>query len=319
MVDRYLRFEVKSNFVSESFGSFGANEHVLDVSGEDITGDHQYIYPPTITGRVKRNKVTGPKKFSGTIECPIFPREAASLLYYSLGSAVTVINTPISGINSHTLKKAKTIPFFRTAIGRDLNEHRYVGGIINSCTLDYAPDQLLMGSFDVQYRRELALAALASPTFPDYNTAERAFGGVETACEFNDVATTIVESASVTWENNVAGDAYSLGSAYLPAGIIAEMALSGSMDLRYDSSSKYTDFINGTDVKFEMNATYGASTSRRDIGVNLPVVSFDTNKVPTDSLERYIQTFDFTPARDASGDPIIITVINTRTNAQLVG
>ena len=319
MTNRYCRFEVKSNFVSESFGSFSANEHVLDVAGEDITGDHQYIYPQVTSGRVKRNKVTGPKKFSGTIECPVFPREGTSLLYYSLGGITTITNTPLTNLNTHTIKKATTIPFFRTAIGRDQSEHRYVGGIINSTTLDYAPDELLMASFDVVYRRELTLGSLASPTFPDFNANERAFGGVEVGVEFNDVAVTFVESASITWENNVAADAYALGSAYLPAGIVAGLDMSGSMDLRYDSNARYTDFLAGTDIKLELLAAYGATTFQRKVNINCPVVSYDTNKLPTENLERYVQTLDFTPARDANGDPILITVVNTRTNAQMAG
>ena len=44
MVDRYMLLETMGgSFIDESFptGAFSANSHVLDVSGEDITGDQQ--------------------------------------------------------------------------------------------------------------------------------------------------------------------------------------------------------------------------------------------------------------------------------------
>jgi len=318
MTDRYIRLETKGTYTDESFSSISANEHILDVSGEDITGDHQYIYPQVASDRVNRPKITGPKKFTGPIDIPIFPREATSLIYYALGSIVSA-NTPLTSLYTHTIKKAKTIPFFRAEIGRDQSAHRYTGGIVNSMTLDYAPDELLMGSFDIVFRKELALASLASPTFPDFNSADRAFGGVEVGVEFDDAAVTFVESMSITVENNVADDAFSLGSPYLPAGIISGFDISGSMDMRYDSNSNYTAWLNGTDKKIELIANYGTGANQRRVKIELPDVAFDTNKLPTDSHERFIQTIDFTPQRDSNGDPIIVTVINTRTSAQMAG
>lgn len=319
MTDRYMIFEKKSTFTDESFGAFGSNSHVIDVSGEDITGDHQYIYPEVTSGRVKRPKITGPKKFSGPIDVPIFPREAVSLIYYALGELATATTTPVTALNTHTITKAKTIPFFRAAVGRDQSEHRYVGGIINSMTLDYAPDEIITGSFEAVFRKELALGSLSTPTFPDYNSADRAFGGVETSVEFDDSVVTFVESLSITCENNVADDAFALGSAYLPAGIIAGLDISGSMDLRYDANDNYTDWLNGTDKKIELIANYGTGANQRRVKIELPDCAYDVNSLPTDSHQRYVQTLDFTPQRDANDDPIIVTVINSRSNAQMAG
>ena len=321
MVDRYLIFETQTPFTNESFDDFGANAHTLDVSGEDITGDQQYIYPLTATGRVKRNRITGPKKFSGPIDCPIFPREATSLIYYCLGSASTVVDSPTTDHNTHTIKKAKTIPFFRAGIGRDQKEHRYVGGIISGMTLDYSPDETFSGSFDTILRRELTLATLKSTAivFPPFNDVDRAFGGVEVTPAVAGTDVTFVESASVTIENNVAEDAFALGSPYLPAGIVAAFEPSGSFDLRYDNSQRYTDWLTGVEVQFELTATYGSGITERTVKIDLPKISYDVNRLPTENIERFVQTIDFTPEQDSNGDPIIVTVVNSRSNAELAG
>jgi len=113
--------------------------------------------------------------------------------------------------------------------------------------------------------------------------------------------------------------AFALGSRYLPAGIVAELALSGSMDLRYDSSARYTDWLDGTERQIELDATHGTAGNQRDVNIDLPLVSYDVNRVPTDNIERYVQTIDFTPEQDTNGDPILIKIINAESNAQIAG
>lgn len=325
MVDRYFQFETKSDFTSESFGAFGVNDHKLDVSGEDITGDHQYIYPMTTTGRTKRDRITGPKKFGGPIDTPIFASGATSLLYYGLGTCTTTTNTPTTSHNSHALTKGKTIPYFRAAVGRDLAEHQYVGGIVNSFTLDYSPTEVLTGSFDVIFRKELSpLGTLKTDSeasfFPDYSGAERTFGGAEvsTLIDGSDQGDCF-ESVSIEVNNNVSDDIYCLGSAYLSAGIVTGLEVTGSFDLLYDATTRYTDWLDGTNRQFELNASHGTGTTERRVYTDLPKLSFDTNKLPTDNIERYVQTVDFTAQNDSNGDPIIITVANAETNAQFTG
>jgi len=323
LTDRYVIFEAQPvGYTDETWPALNANTHILDVSGEDITADQQFIYPETSMGRLRRNRITGPKKFAGPIDTPLYPRDATSLLYYAMGGIATVVDTPTMGVHTHTLTKAKTIPAFRMAVGRDVNEHRYTGCLVNGVTIDYAPDEVLTGSFNIIARRELGTpsgnALDTATSVPDFNSADRAFGGVEVVPEFDDVVQTGVESASISWENNVAEDAFALGSPYLPAKINAGFVPSGSMDLRFDAITNYEAFLDEDSIKFELNATYGATTAQRDLGIECPQISMDTNRLPTDNLERYVQTIDFTPERDANDNAIIITVINAVTNANMI-
>jgi hypothetical protein len=325
VVDRYVQFQAQTGFTGESFDTFGGNAHALDVSGEDITGDHQYIYPATVTGRTKRDRITGPKKFSGPIDTPIFPVSATSLIYYGLGSVTTTQNTPTTAHNEHKITKGKTLPFFRAGIGRDLKEHQYVGGMISSFTLDWDPNEVFSGSFDTVFRRELSpLGTLNTSApgsfFPDYSVTERAFGGSEVSTLVNGTDEgDCFESVSISVENNVADDAYCLGSPYLSAGVIAGLEITGSFDLVYETSTRYTQWLDGTEIQLELRASYGASESERRVWVDLPKISMDTNKLPTDNIERYVQTVDFTAETDSNGDPIIVTVVNAEANTKFAG
>ncbi len=321
MTDRYVKFEVQACYTSDSFAAFGSCVHILDVGGEDITQDQQFIYPETSTGRIRRNRIQGPKKLSGPIDTPIFVTEATSLIYYALGAASTVCSMPVACVNTHTITKACTIPAFQMAVGRGVNEHQYNGGVISSMTLDYAPDDVIAGSFGTVFRREIgpvACHALATVTFPDFNTACRAIGGTEVTVDFCCSAVTFVESLSVTLENNIAEDAFALSTPYLPAKIAAGMVPSGSMDLRFDVITSYTDFIAESTNKINIEGQYGTAGGTREITICLPQVAYDTNRVPTDNLERYVQTIEFTPERDSNDDPLIVTVVNDKTNAEVV-
>lgn len=317
---RYIQFETQSGFTTETFAAFGVNSHVIDPVGEDISGDQQYLYPRTAGLRNIRGRIQGPKKFSGPIDTPLYPSHATSLLYYTLGTVTTTVDTPTTNVNSHVITKADSIPFFRMGVGRQISEHQYVGGIINSFSADYSPDEILTGSFETVIRRELALGTLdTDASFVDYDTVDAAFGGTEITPSIDSSAVTFIESASITVENNVSDDAFALGNAHLPAGIVAGLMVSGSFDLRYDANTRYTDFLNGTNRQFDLDASRGAGTSQRQIKLDCPVISYDVNRLPTDNIERYVQTLDWTSTPDSNGDPLIVTVINEQTNAQFVG
>lgn len=318
-ISRYIKFEKQGSYTDETF-TFGTNKHIVDPIGEDISGDPQKQYPRTAGQRNVRKHVKGNKKFTGTLNVPLYPIHAASLLYYGLGSVTTAVGSPTT-TNKHTIKIADSIPAFKAAIGREIKEHQYVGGIVNGFTIDYTPGEVLASSFDVVFRRELSpLGNLdTGATFADFDVVEAPFSGAEITPKFNDTSVTFVESASITVENNLDADAFAVGSEYLPAAKISEFRVSGSFDLRYDDSQRYTDWLNDTALKLDLDATHGTGNSTRILNLQLPVVSYDSNSLPTDNIERYVQTLEFTGETDSNGDPIIIVVQNEQTSAQFSG
>jgi hypothetical protein len=322
MTKRYTRFETSAAIgTHDSSWSAGGNIHILDVGGEDINTDSGYIYPQTASLRVTKRKITGPKKITGPIDTPLFPEQAASLLHYGLGSTATT--GPASSVYSHVIKKGASLPFFSLEVGRDVKAHKYIGGAVNSFTLDYAPDDTLNGSFDCIFRNELATSALASVTFPDFNSANRAFAGPDVsfrigAAESSLTASTLCEGASISVENNIAADAYALGSGLLPAQIVGAIGVTGTMDLRYETSTNYDDFIATTEKRINFLANYGSGSGEREIQIDLPRIAYDTNRLPTDNVERFVQALAFTAETDTNGDPIICTVKNSQSNTLFV-
>ena len=322
MTKRYTRFETQTAMTTnDSSWTPAGTAHILDVGGEDISVDNGYVYPATSSARSYRRGIKGPVKISGPLDTPLFPKSAASLLYYTLGSA----STTGSGPYTHTIKKGESIPQFSCEVGKDFKAHKFVGGIVNSATIDYAPDDTLNASFDTVFRKELATSALASVTFPDFDGAERAFAGHECAFKIgaaeggSPAASTLCESLSISIENNVSDDAFVLGDRYLPANIVAQFSVTGTMDLRYDASTNYDDFLATTEKEIHIEASNGGSgTALRKVIVKLPRIAYDTNRLPTDNVERFVQAISFTAENNAAGDSIIADVINAENNAAFV-
>jgi hypothetical protein len=260
-------------------------------------------------------------KNHGPIDSPLFPEQAASLLHYGLGSTTT--SGPASSVYSHVIKKGASLPFFSCEVGRDVKAHKYIGGAVNSFTLDYSPDDTLNGSFDCIFRKELATSSLATVTFPDFNSVNRAFAGPDVsfrlgAAESSLTASTICEGASISVENGISADAFALGSKLLPAQIVGGINVTGTMDLRYDNSTNYDEFIATTEKRINFLGNYGSGSSEREIQIDLPRIAYDTNRLPTDNVERFVQALAFTAETDTNGDPIICTVKNSQSNTLFV-
>ena len=313
---RYMAFETAPSFTYETF-TVDPNSHIVDPLGEDITGDKQFLYPRTAGVRVGRAKVKGKNKWSGSLDMPLYPIGATTLIYYAMGNSAFTADTPGTGVNEHIISQANTVPFFEAAIGREIREHQYVGGAVNSMTLDYTLDDVITSSFDVMFRRELANVTLnTSQVFDDFNVLERGYGGAEAAVLVDTVADDRIESLSISYENDFDDDAYSLGSQFLPAGLIGELSCTGSFDARFESIDLYDDWLAETSKQIELTSAFGSVLNQRSIHMDIPSAALDTNNLPTSGFDRYVQTLNYHAEPDSNNDPLIVTVINAQDNAE---
>ena len=316
MTNRYIKLQKSTDFKVETWPSESTDIHKIDMSSDDISGDKGFIYPETVAQRLKRNRLPGGVKYGGEIQVPAYPIEAISLLYYTLGKC-----TSAAGSNSlfdHVIKASNMIPSFIAAIGKDIKEHRFTGGCMKGVTIDYETGEPVLLSFDTMFRKELVPSSLSTIAFPDYNVAERAFSGAEVAHKVAGTQVHYIESASIEIANNVVDDNFVLGDRYLPTKFIEGLEITGSMELAYSDYARYEDFLDEDEPKLELLAEYGATTTKRAFGVELPKLSLNTANLPTDSTSRYLLEVEFMAERDAADDAIIIKATNPKTNAQLV-
>ena len=305
--------------------------HFLDQTSEDIGQDRGLIFPETSAQRVMRNKIEGQVAISGDVQVPIYPTGAATLLYYTLGSS--------TGDNTHVIKSS-TPKVFQMSIGKDKAQHRFVGCVVRTLTLDYDPSEVILGTFGIMCRKELETTALPGrhsnnhffTEFPDYNIAERAFGGVEVDTSIkkgnisgnfdDDDLVTNVESLSVEVDNGFIDDNYVIGDRHLPNAYIQNFTVNGSMELGYDKSSDYVGIVEEDSWRVLMSAKYGTGNSERIFSTELPRIALKTGNLPTEGTDRYLLNVDWEGERiGGSGankdDLIVVTVKNQETKAKM--
>lgn len=316
MTKRYFSFEDTGVAYDVDTFTFAANRHDIDVTTEDITPERGHIYPQTSRLRKARRHLLGPNTWTGTIETLLYPTGPTTLLFYALGTNAFTVDMPTLGINTHIVTAADTIPNFISEIGRDDVSHQYVGCVVAGFTMDYAPDAALTASFDINFRKELAPSTLSTIVFDDYDDLDRAFSGVEvdpqlgTAEGGTPTSVTFVESASITVENNFV-TLNALKSQFNAANLVEALNVTGSLDIRFDDDTQYTDVVNDTSKELFLTATHGAGSSQRDITVKLTRITYDNTSLTTTDTQRYTQTLDFTSEPDSTSEDVIsIEVIN---------
>ena len=324
MTNRYMKIEQHdvADYKDETMAF--TTPHDLDVSNEDLTADQGNIRPQSSTGRTTRPGLSGTFGISGSIDTPIFTVGTPTLFYYALGAVATVVDMPVATLQTHTITKSSTaLPYWQAEIGRDVNAHNYTGGQMDGFSMSYVPDATIDASFDVVFRKEIAVSALSAITFPDYDAVERAHTGVEVDTRYDDkggspVTVDFIESFDIDVGNSVEDGAFVVGDRYLPSNIINGLEITGSSEFRFSAITNYQDFLDAQAKAIELDFNNaGTTTAERQFQITLPNIVYDTTSLPTSNIERYVQSVDFTCEVDSTGEPIYIDVINLETAALL--
>ena len=314
--NRYVMFETQS-FSDETFAGFGAAAlaHAIDQVSEDISMDHGYVMPVTSAKRAARNRWLGPITGGGDVGCPMYSLGFSTLAYYALGKNVTIVGDGMNGFAvgafQHTITPALTVPAFKMGIGKDLNEHQFVGCAVKSLKMDYSIDNPALATFDMLVRKELTPNTIQTPTFPDYDVAERAFLGTEVKVEIDDVEVAYVRSASIEITNTLVEDNHTFGNRAIPDLVVQDLEVSGSLVLSFTDIARYNDVHDETEIKLELLFNHDTvnTNPRRDIDIVLPKISLETGKLPTDGNKEYLMNIDFKAEAENNDDELIKIII----------
>ncbi len=316
--NRYVMFE-EQPFAIETFLSpftAGGEDHAVDQVSEDISEEHGFVYIETSAKRAKRNRLLGPRVSGGEISCPVYTMGLPTLVYYALGNVVST--EPQTGLTPpnwrHVITPGTSVPPFRMAVGKDLNEHQFVGCAMKSLKIDYTVGDAALATFDLLVRKELAPGTLQTPTFPDYDVVERTFTGIEVVCEVNDTPVAYCKNLSIEINNDLVEDNHCFGDRFLPNLRVQGLEVTGSIEMAFSDIARYTDVLNEVEQKFAFIFSTGtiSTAGYRQFKITLENMSFDKGSLPTDGNKEYILSVDFTAQVDpaAANTPIIIEVYN---------
>lgn len=324
--NRYIMFQQITDFSSDTFNTFDADAraHAVDQVSEDISEEHGFVYQQTAAKRLARNRLLGPRLGSGEIGVPMYTKGTPTLLYYALGAVTTTEQVAAASGNpalfKHVIKPANTIPMFRMGIGKDFNEHQYVGCGVKSLTIDYTVSDPALATFDLIVRKELQPGTIQTPTFPDYDVAERTFLGTEVTVSVNGTTVPYVRNLSIELANDIPEDKHVMGSRYLTYMRTQGLTITGSMELVFDDIARYNEALNEEENAFKFLFKQNAITSHtyRAIEIDIGKVSYDSTSLPTDANNEFILSVEFTAEVSSTvQDGMTITVYNNESNSEL--
>ncbi len=277
----------------------------VDIASESLTPDASSIYPDNVSQRDPTFAIKGPFKYAGDISCWAQPTTSVGLMTYALGTVST--DAQANSVYKHWIEPSNTIPTFTFAVGVDeVTERTVSGAAVNGFTIDYKAGEAIGLTYNIVGANE-TLTALdnANVSFP----TENPFGFADVTMNNPTGSDTILEALSITYTNNIADDAFSLGSRYLPAVVVGRRQITGSMDLRFETTQEYQKFLTGDMVPsgasqqaIQILANYGTrgQSDFREFKVTLPKINYDTTKANIDRMERVVQGVDFTAIYDTS-------------------
>lgn len=311
--NRYVMVQTQ-DFSLDTLTAFAgaALTHAIDQVSEDISMEHGYHMPVTSAKRAARNRLLGPIVGGGDVSVPMYSKGFPTMAYYALGKNVTIVGDGVNGaaIGSfiHTVTPSSAIPAFAMGVGKDIKEHQFVGCAMKSLKMDYTVDNPSLATFDVLTKKELTPATLQTPAFPDYDVKERSFLGVEVIAKIDDVVVGYVRSASIEINNTVVEDNHGFGSRNLPTLVVQDLEVKGNMVMNYDDIQRYLDVHEEKEVKLELLFTHDTvnTVPHREISIELPKVSLDIGKLPTDGNKEYLVNIDFTAEAVNNDDELII-------------
>lgn len=325
--NRYVMVEQQAfeldTFVTPFVG--GGEDHAIDQISEDISEEHGYVYVQTSAKRLARNRLLGPRVLGGEVAAPLYTKGTPTLLYYALGAVTTTEPVPalVPPNYKHDITPGTSIPSFKMAVGKDLNEHGFVGCAMKGVKIDYSVGDPALCTFDLLIRKEITPpGTLQTPTFPDYDVKERTFLGVEVTVLVDAVAAGYVRSMSLDISNDLVEDNHAFGSRELPNLRVQGLEVSGTVTIAFDDIQRYLDVLDETESKFEFLFATGTlgTAGYRQVEIVLPKVSYDTAKLPTDSNKEYVLEVNFTAEIDpgVDEDPITINIFNDESASELI-
>lgn len=325
--NRYVMVEAQAfnldTFVTPFVG--GGELHAVDQVSEDISEEHGFVYVQTSAKRLARNRLLGPRVLGGEIAVPLYTMGTPTLLYYALGAVTTTepVTMLVPPNYKHDITPGTSIPSFKMAVGKDLNEHGFVGCAMKGVKIDYSVGDPALCTFDLLIRKEIdPPGTLQTPTFPDYDVKERTFLGTEVTVEVDDVAAGYVRSMSLDISNDVVEDNFAFGSRELPDLRIQGLEVTGTVTIAFDNIQRYQDVLSETESKFEFLFATGTlgMADYRQVEIVLPKVSYDTAKLPTDGNKEYVLEVNFTAEVDpgVDDDPITINIFNDENGPALI-
>ena len=282
-----------------AFGQEAISYRYIDIASEDIRTEHEWIMPELAGYRWKRYAMKGTMRVGGSVDAYAQFGSLGIFLLAVLGSVSTGQPDPdgAPSVFKHEFTPGDTLPSYTLRVVSEITGRQFLGCVCSSLELSVAPGELLGVSTEWVGQREEAFTPGApewdeSPyvSFADLASAE--VGGSPVS----------LEALTLTIENDLADDAFELGSAYLPEIPVQALSITGSFDLKFKDRTHLDRFLSGEEtslyLRFEGPEIEGGL--RYSLELDLPRIIYKTAGANVSGRDRLVESVEF----EALFDPV---------------
>ena len=294
-----------------SFGQEATSYRYIDLASEDLKTEHEWILPELAGYRWKRLAMKGTMRVGGSVDAYAQFDSLGLFLLGALGSVSTsqpdAVGAP--SVYRHEFTPAEGLPSYTLRVASEVTGRQFLGCVCSSLELSVAPGELLGVSVEWVGQREEAF----SPEEPAWDESPY--------ISFADLASAEVggspvnlEALTLTIENDLADDAFELGSAYLPEIPVQALSITGSFDLKFKDRTHLDRFLSGEEtslyLRFEGPEIEGGL--RYSFELDLPRIIYKTAGANVSARDRLVESVEFEALFDPVGGRIMKAVLQNK-------
>ena len=252
-----------------TFGTSASPTRYVDILRERLVFDRGIIPVETVYSRETRKYVEGKAIVRGAMDFVVEPENCGEFFKWTLGS----VETTGTGPYIHTFKPAELIKSFTTIIVSEALQRRVVGCLVNRLEIESALD-IVTGSIDVVAMKEEKDTGSYTPTISTLSpfTFRQA-----TLTLAGDDRSKILRAFRLRVENNIpVDDMYGFGSQYLRRILVRNRAVECELEMAFEDTAEYDDFLAGTEVSCNLKFTNGTY----EFEIDLPKMVYKSDTAP---------------------------------------
>ena len=290
------------------FGQEATSYRYIDLASEGLRTEHEWIMPELAGYRWKRMAMRGTMRVGGSVDAYAQFGSLGIFLLAALGAVSTSQPDPTGApsVYRHEFTPADSLPSYTLRVASEVTGRQFLGCVCSSLELSIAPGELLGISLEVVGQREEAF----SPGEPEWDDSPYVGFADLVSAEVGGSPVSL-EALTLTIENDLADDAFELGSAYLPEIPVQALSITGSFDLKFKDRTHLDRFLSGEEtslyLRFEGPEIEGGL--RYCLELDLPRIIYKTAGANVSGRERLVESVEFEALFDPAEGRIIKAVL----------
>ncbi|RLI09365.1 hypothetical protein DRO32_00765 [Candidatus Bathyarchaeota archaeon] len=291
-----------------SFGQEATSLKYVDIASEDLRTDQEWIIPELAGSRWKKHAVMGPARVRGSVSTYAQFSSVGDFLLAALGHVSTSQPDPDAAptVFRHEFRPADSLPSYTLMVASEVTGRKFLGCLCSRLELTLSAGELLGLTFELVGRKEEAF----TPSEPEFDGTPYISSSDLVLCEIGGSSASL-EALALTISNDLADDAFELGSRYLPEIPVKGLEVSGSFDLKFKDRAHLDRFLAGgeTSLRLRFEGPEIAGGLGYAFELEMPRIIYRAAGANISARDRLVEKVEFEALYDEGAGYVIKAVL----------